>query len=278
MSGVFNESSPTQGLVPDLTVLLDIAPGAGRGRRDGGDDRLEAEPDEFHGRVRERFLGLARSAPARYLVLDATLDPAELHRAVVERLAAVLPESPVARAERERAEAEALAQAERLRLQAEADAAEQAAREAAEQEAARAEALRVELQRQEAARAAAEQQEAERLAAQREREHAERLAAEQAARAETTVLPVVPDGRSVVPGRGSVAGDATQVVRTGATAPADDATQVVRTGATAADDATTVISSGHERHDDRYDERYDERHDERGDLGDDIFGRPGGRG
>jgi dTMP kinase len=213
----------TQGLTPDLTVLLDIPAGAGRGRRGGEHDRLEAEPDEFHGRVRERFLDLARSAPSRYLVLDATLPPDALHAAVVERLTAVLPESPVARAERERREADAAAEAERQRLeterreqervaaeQAEAlelererlDAervaalraeAERAEAERAEVErigAERLEAARVEAARVEAARLAAEQQEVERLEHARALEEQARAEAAAAAAAPTTRIPV----------------------------------------------------------------------------------------
>ncbi|WP_460461460.1 dTMP kinase, partial [Angustibacter peucedani] len=106
----------TQGLTPDLTVVLDIEPDAGRTRRRDEHDRLEAEPDEFHARVRGRFLELARRAPSRYLVLDADLGPEELHRQVVARLRPVLPESAVDRAEREQRPADgaqALEQAER---------------------------------------------------------------------------------------------------------------------------------------------------------------------
>ncbi len=64
----------TRGLVPDLTVLLDIDPAAGRDRRGDTEDRLEREADDFHTRVRDRFLALAEQEPARYLVIDASLD------------------------------------------------------------------------------------------------------------------------------------------------------------------------------------------------------------
>lgn len=60
----------TEGLMPDLTVLLDIPPRVGL-RRAGRPDRLEAEPLAFHERVREAFLQLAARAPDRYVVLDA---------------------------------------------------------------------------------------------------------------------------------------------------------------------------------------------------------------
>ena len=82
----------TDGLTPDLTILLDLAPQAGLGRRERSADRLEAEPSEFHERVRAGFLGLARGEPGRYLVLDATRPPGELTAEIEERLRDMLPD------------------------------------------------------------------------------------------------------------------------------------------------------------------------------------------
>ncbi len=81
------------GLVPDLTIVLDVTPQVGRSRRGAVHDRLEAEGDAFHAAVREGFLVLAAAAPERYLVVDAASAPDETHAAVVERLTAdgVLP-------------------------------------------------------------------------------------------------------------------------------------------------------------------------------------------
>ncbi|MDQ1136127.1 dTMP kinase [Microbacterium sp. SORGH_AS 1204] len=83
----------TDGLLPDLTVLLDLDPAAARRRLDAADkpfDRLEAEKEEFHARVREGFLSLAADEPGRFLVLDARAAPEELaarvRNAVAERL------------------------------------------------------------------------------------------------------------------------------------------------------------------------------------------------
>lgn len=70
-----------RGLVPDLTVLLDLDPRTARGRLDADDkpfDRLEAEREDFHARVRERFLAIAAEEPARFLVLDAARRPEDL--------------------------------------------------------------------------------------------------------------------------------------------------------------------------------------------------------
>lgn len=84
----------TAGLLPDLTIVLDIDPATGlarAARRPGSTpDRLEAEPTAFHRLVRRCFLDLAAAAPDRYLVLDATRTPAELSEAASARLAALL--------------------------------------------------------------------------------------------------------------------------------------------------------------------------------------------
>ncbi len=71
----------TADLRPHLTVLLDVDPVVGLGRA-GSPDRIEAEPLEFHQRVREHFLALAGADPDHYLVLDAGADPQAVHAAV----------------------------------------------------------------------------------------------------------------------------------------------------------------------------------------------------
>ncbi|MCH8613928.1 dTMP kinase [Arsenicicoccus dermatophilus] len=80
-----------EGLLPDLTVLLDVSAATGRERRGDVHDRLESEPDDFHERVRAGFLALAAAEPQRYLVVDASLPPEQVHAAVRERLAELLP-------------------------------------------------------------------------------------------------------------------------------------------------------------------------------------------
>ncbi len=79
----------TGGLVPDLTVLLDLDPAVGLARagRRGPADRLESESLEFHRRVREEFRALAAAEPGRYLVLDAAESPERLLAMVTGRLA-----------------------------------------------------------------------------------------------------------------------------------------------------------------------------------------------
>jgi dTMP kinase len=80
----------TQGLQPALTVLLDVAPSVGAVRRGGAPDRIEAESEDFHSRVRQGFLELAGRAPKRYLVLDALRAPTALAAAIQARVAAEL--------------------------------------------------------------------------------------------------------------------------------------------------------------------------------------------
>lgn len=82
----------TGGLYPRLTVLLDIDPAIGLARAGNRShpDRLEAEPLDFHERVRAGFLQLARSAPGRYLILDADQPAAALTKAAAERVDALL--------------------------------------------------------------------------------------------------------------------------------------------------------------------------------------------
>ncbi|MGH8823642.1 MAG: dTMP kinase [Jiangellaceae bacterium] len=76
----------TGGLVPHLTVVLDVPASLGRSRLGGPADRLEGEPDLFHERVRHAFLDLAAGAPHRYLVVDATLPAEHVDAAVLDRV------------------------------------------------------------------------------------------------------------------------------------------------------------------------------------------------
>src|SRR5207248_11162882 len=82
----------TGGLTPDLTIVLDLAPSAGLGRRAGSADRLEAEPAEFHDRVRSGFRQLADAEPRRYLVVDATQQPAVISREIQGPVRELLPD------------------------------------------------------------------------------------------------------------------------------------------------------------------------------------------
>lgn len=83
----------TEGLLPDLTVLLDVDVTVGRARLDDAKkpyDRLEAEAAEFHIRVREAYLALAEAEPERFLVLDATRSIDELAADIRNRVSDLL--------------------------------------------------------------------------------------------------------------------------------------------------------------------------------------------
>ena len=75
----------TGGVLPDLTLLLDLDPAAGMARIGGRRlDAFERMDLAFHGRVREGYLEIARAEKRRVVVLDAGQDVAALHAAVAE--------------------------------------------------------------------------------------------------------------------------------------------------------------------------------------------------
>jgi len=79
----------TEGLVPDITVVLDLDPAIGRDRLDAANkqfDRLEAEALDFHTRVRDAYLEMAEAEPERFLVVDATLDRDVIRDTITARL------------------------------------------------------------------------------------------------------------------------------------------------------------------------------------------------
>ena len=79
------------GLMPDLTLLYDIDPRDGLARareRDGGEfGRFEAARLDFHERVREAYLAIARREPGRVTVLSSSGPPEEVFRETWTRLA-----------------------------------------------------------------------------------------------------------------------------------------------------------------------------------------------
>lgn len=87
----------TQGLVPHLTVLLDIDPAVGASRFTDAPDRLERAGDEFHMRTRQAYLDMAAQEPHRWVTVDGngTIEDiaALVRQAVVEALVATLSKS-----------------------------------------------------------------------------------------------------------------------------------------------------------------------------------------
>lgn len=84
-----------RGLVPDLTILLDIDPATSVARTSARnaatattETRLDEESREFHTRVREGYLALASANPHRVVVVDGSRAPQEIANTIFE---AVLP-------------------------------------------------------------------------------------------------------------------------------------------------------------------------------------------
>ncbi|MEZ0159907.1 MULTISPECIES: dTMP kinase [Streptomyces althioticus group] len=183
----------TAGLVPNLTVLLDVSPETARERFTEAPDRLESEPAEFHARVRSGFLTLAAADPGRYLVVDAGQEPEAVTTVIRHRLDRILPLSEAEIAAREearrkaeeearrKAEEEAARKAEEERLERERQ--EQLAKLRAEEEERKRRELE-EAQRREAERQAEEARQRAEEARRRAEEERQRLLAEEKARAE----------------------------------------------------------------------------------------------
>ncbi|WP_285631572.1 dTMP kinase [Actinoallomurus iriomotensis] len=91
----------TSGLVPDLTIVLDVPSDVGLTRFASPADRIESEPREFHERVRRGFRALADAEPHRYLVIDGTRAQPEISRQIHDRVRAILPDPVPASAEDE---------------------------------------------------------------------------------------------------------------------------------------------------------------------------------
>lgn len=99
----------TDGLIPHLTVLLDVDEDTALHRRRSRlsaqqgavPDRLESEPDSFHAVIRQAFLDRAAQAAERTLVLDAAQDAGSLAEQVMAHVTALLEDrAPTAGADR----------------------------------------------------------------------------------------------------------------------------------------------------------------------------------
>lgn len=80
----------TEGLVPDLTILLDVPPETSRARlaeRQAATattaDRIERAGDAFHRRLRDGFLEMAKMEPNRFVVIDSSGDCDEVSSKVL---------------------------------------------------------------------------------------------------------------------------------------------------------------------------------------------------
>lgn len=81
------------GLVPDLTVLLDLDQAAASERLQAQDkpfDRFESEKAEFHEKVRHAFLQIAAAEEERFLVVDASKPVDEIAAAIAQRVSVLV--------------------------------------------------------------------------------------------------------------------------------------------------------------------------------------------
>ncbi len=74
----------TGGILPDLVFFLKIDAQEGLGRVPGDHDRLERETADFHRRVADAYVMLAKRFSQRFVVIDASKSPEHVHRQVVE--------------------------------------------------------------------------------------------------------------------------------------------------------------------------------------------------
>jgi dTMP kinase len=76
----------TESLYPTLTILIDLPAEIGLGRLQSR-DRLEAESNDFHERVRQEYLQIAMMDPERYFVVDGTQSVEEINNQITARVA-----------------------------------------------------------------------------------------------------------------------------------------------------------------------------------------------
>ncbi len=84
-------NAATQGIKPNLTVLLDISVEKGLARKTKKrQDRFERENIAFHQRVREGYLKLTASEPERWLVIDASQSRKKIAEVIWQRVSQLL--------------------------------------------------------------------------------------------------------------------------------------------------------------------------------------------
>ena len=81
----------TAGLMPDLTIVLDVPADVAVGRIDRQLDRMEQQGDAFHGRVRDGFLAEAARRPEQIAIVDASASIEEVQRKMQEAALRVSP-------------------------------------------------------------------------------------------------------------------------------------------------------------------------------------------
>jgi dTMP kinase len=80
----------TDGLEPDLTFVLDLAPELALERRRGPADRVESRSAEFHARVRAGFGAEAERRPDKIFLVDASHNLETVQQAIRQQVTALL--------------------------------------------------------------------------------------------------------------------------------------------------------------------------------------------
>jgi dTMP kinase len=80
----------TQGLFPDLVILLHVEPDVGLARATGEPDRIESEDAAFHAKVADAYMRIAEEHPERFVVIDASEPVATVEGHVRDAIAKVL--------------------------------------------------------------------------------------------------------------------------------------------------------------------------------------------
>ena len=80
----------TENTWPDLTLLFDIKPEIGLARINANSERevnrLDLEKIDFHNKVRETFLALAKRFPDRYVIIDASQSREDVAKATMDAI------------------------------------------------------------------------------------------------------------------------------------------------------------------------------------------------
>lgn len=84
-------NTATQGLMSELTVLLDLTAKTGLARKQAEkQDRFEKQDIDFHERIRQGYLKLAAEEPERWLVIDATQSQEEIAEIIWRKVSQLL--------------------------------------------------------------------------------------------------------------------------------------------------------------------------------------------
>ena len=80
----------TEGLEPDLTVLLDLPVETALARKNSSADNFDDAPVDFHHKIRQGYVALAAADPGSWLVLDGQRAPKKLSQEIWTKVQTIL--------------------------------------------------------------------------------------------------------------------------------------------------------------------------------------------